>query len=237
MEFPDKDPLAQLVHLVGRAEELTAGSGTAVDDGGPDTADAAGAAGDATAAVAVAVGIERAADLHLRAAVAAARAHGVSWQLIGDALGVSRQAAFKRFGSAAAPETGGDLMTKPVVNLEERTEEVFRMLSKGDYAGVKALMTFTCARTLTQKKVMQVWDSVVQETGALESLSDTVVQTADGRNIILQQINQFLGAGLVGQTQLNHEAGEWIGRVAYNGSGKIAGLLIVHPMSAHNLPF
>ncbi len=223
MDSRDKDPLARLVHLVGRAEELTAGRGTEV--------------GGSAAEVAVAVDIERAAETHLRAAVDAARARGASWQLIGEALGVSRQAAFKRFGSAAALEAGGDLMTKPVVNLEERTEAVFRMLSNKDYAGVKALMTFTCARTLTQKKVMAVWDGVVQQTGALESFSDTSVQTADGRNILLQQINQYLGGGLVGQTQLNHEAGEWIGRVAYNGSGKITGLLIVHPLSATNLPF
>ena len=226
MDSPDTEPLAQLKRLVDQARGLAAGADKN-DDAAPDAA----------AAVAVAVGIERAAEAHLRSAVAAARAAGVSWQLIGEALGISRQAAFKRFGSAAALETGGELMTQPVVNLEERTEEVFRMLSKGDYAGVKALMTFTCSRTLTRKKVMQVWDGVVEQTGALESLSNTVIQTADGRNIVLQQINQLLGGGLVGQTQLNHEAGEWIGRVAYNGSGKITGMLIVHPMSASNLPF
>lgn len=128
-------------------------------------------------------------------------------------------------------------MSKPVINLEERTEAVFQMLSKNDYAGVKELMTFTCSRALTKKKVMGVWEHVVGATGGLESLSGTVTQTSDGRNIILQQINQLLSGGLVGQTRLNHEAGEWLGRVAYNGSGKITGILIAHPSDAHNLPF
>lgn len=212
------DPVTRLARLVDRAGGLGARSETG------------------TEGISVAVDIERAAGQLLHAAVAAARAAGNSWQLIGDALGVSRQAAFKRFGTAAQ-EAGGTTMSQPILNLAERTEQVFRLLSKGDYAAVKAMMTFTCARALTKKKVMGVWDGVIDATGALESLSDTVVQTADGGNIVLQQINQYLGGGLVGQTQLNHEAGEWIGRVSYNGAGKISGLLIVHPMQAHNLPF
>lgn len=46
---------------------------------------------------------ERAADLDrarrdLQAAVDAARDHGLSWAAVGHALGVSRQAAWERFG-------------------------------------------------------------------------------------------------------------------------------------------
>lgn len=36
----------------------------------------------------------------LREAVAAGRDHGISWQLIGDVLGISRQAAQQRFKDA-----------------------------------------------------------------------------------------------------------------------------------------
>ena len=45
------------------------------------------------------------AELELRAAVAAARAAGDAWDMIGLGLGVSRQAAYQRFGRAsdAAP--------------------------------------------------------------------------------------------------------------------------------------
>jgi len=45
------------------------------------------------------------AELELRAAVAAARAAGDTWDMIGVGLGVSRQAAYQRFGRAsdAAP--------------------------------------------------------------------------------------------------------------------------------------
>lgn len=40
------------------------------------------------------------ADSELRAAVAAARAAGDTWDAIGVALGISRQAAYQRFGKA-----------------------------------------------------------------------------------------------------------------------------------------
>lgn len=46
--------------------------------------------------------VELAADQARRAVVAEARAAGTTWQEIGDALGVTRQAAEARFGGRAA---------------------------------------------------------------------------------------------------------------------------------------
>ena len=43
------------------------------------------------------------AERELTLAVADARAAGVSWQGIGDALGITRQAAQQRFGKASGP--------------------------------------------------------------------------------------------------------------------------------------
>jgi hypothetical protein len=45
-----------------------------------------------------------AANVELRAAVAAARAAGDSWAVIGAALGTTRQAAFQRFGDPEEPD-------------------------------------------------------------------------------------------------------------------------------------
>ena len=62
----------------------------------PDAADAR----DAThirRIIAAADGIEQA-EAELRAAVAAARAAGDTWDAIGVALGTTRQAAYQRFG-------------------------------------------------------------------------------------------------------------------------------------------
>ncbi|RFU42810.1 hypothetical protein DZF91_04670 [Actinomadura logoneensis] len=61
----------------------------------PDRPEAPGGALSAVAAAAEAV---RRADDHLRAAVETARSSGTTWQEIGDVLGITRQAAFQRFG-------------------------------------------------------------------------------------------------------------------------------------------
>lgn len=49
--------------------------------------------------------VELAADQARRAVVAEARAAGTTWQEIGDALGVTRQAAEARFGGRATPSS------------------------------------------------------------------------------------------------------------------------------------
>ncbi|PQZ93735.1 hypothetical protein CQ018_08760 [Arthrobacter sp. MYb227] len=215
-------PLERLAELLADASSL----GTAPTTGT-----------DALNAVEIGNHLEQAARAHLEESVAVARARGVSWQDIGDAFGITRQAAFKRFEtiSAATPREG--TMGNPIIDLVSRTEEVFGHLSKGEYGSVKSLMTFTCTRALTKKKLMGVWDQIVVGSGRFGSCSNTTIQTADGTNVLAQKLNQFLAGGLTGQTQLNHESGEWIGRVAYNGAGKITGILIVHPLQTDNLPF
>lgn len=70
-----------------------------------------GAAGGGLAEVAAAAEAVRRADDHLRAAVEAARASGRTWQEVGDALGITRQAAFQRFGRPIDPRTGTPMST------------------------------------------------------------------------------------------------------------------------------
>lgn len=176
----------------------------------------------------------RLSEVRLRAAVQDARVHDVSWQSIGDVLKISRQAAFKKF-SALHDESKEYLdMTESTIDLIDRTESVFRSLSDGDFGAVKALMTYTCSRSLTKKKVVGMWDEMVQSTGRLESISNTVLQSADGRDIFERLVNRHLLIGVVGHTELHHEAGDWIGRVAYSDSGKITALLVA-PVGSENL--
>lgn len=222
MTESSESPLERLAALVAEASNL----GTA-----PTT--------EAGTLNAVEIGshIERAARALLEESVAVARARGVSWQDIGNTFGITRQAAFKRFGTMASATPDEGKLGNPIIDLTSRTEEVFERLSKGDFGFVKSMMTFTCSRALTKKKVMSVWDQVIADSGGFNSCSNTTIQTADGTNVLAQKLNQYLSSGLTVQTQLNHEAGEWIGRVAYNGAGKITGILIVHPLQTGNLPF
>lgn len=163
--------------------------------------------------------------------VSIARAQGVSWQAIGDALGVSRQAAFKRFSTDQ-----GETMTEPTTDLSARTSSVFAQLDAGDYDAVRADMTYACGRALTKRKLMGVWDEVRSASGRLEECVDATVRTADGSTAVSRFANRHLSTGAIVQVTLRHEATDWIGRVAYNGSGKITGIIIAPPGS-RDLPF
>lgn len=180
--------------------------------------------------------LTRASHSALTTIVVAARHAGVSWQVIGDALGVTRQAAFKRFGPATEATKEGTDMTDQSIDLMERTRDVFERLNAGDYEAVRAEMTYTCARKLTKRTVMAVWDQVVRDTGQLEACDELTVRTPDGTNALGKFANRHLSTGAIVQTTLRHEAGDWLGRVAYNSSGKITGLLIA-PLGAEDLPF
>lgn len=171
--------------------------------------------------------------LRLDALVVEARSRGVSWQSIGDALGVSRQAAFKRF--AGAIERSPDGATQSI-DLIDRTVSVFEALSAGNDDAVRGLMTYTCARALTKRKLQAVWNEVTSLSGELERCTGTTVRTADGRTVIEKFANRHLLTGAVVHTSLQHVDGEWVGRVAYNSAGKITGILIAPPGS-ENLPF
>lgn len=81
-----------------------------------------------------------------------------------------------------------------------------------------------------------MWNQVSSDSGRLEACSDSTVQTPDGTTTVTKFMNRHLSTGAIVQTTLRHEAGEWIGRVAYNGSGKITGIVIAPP-GAQNLPF
>lgn len=122
-------------------------------------------------------------------------------------------------------------MATQVINLIDRTRAVFESLDTGDYEAVRTQMTYACARMLSKRKVMGVWSEVVAATGRLESSADLTVQTPDGTNALNKLANRIFANGAVVQATLQHEAGEWIGRVAYNGAGKITGLLIAPPGS------
>jgi biotin operon repressor len=164
--------------------------------------------------------------------VSDARSRGVSWQAIGDALGVSRQAAFKRFGTTE--ERGARV--EQTTDLLDRTRMVFASLDAGDYGAVRELMTYTCSRALPKRTLMRVWGEVVSESGRLRECGDLTAQTASGSTALGAFANQHLSTGAIVQATLRHEAGDWIGRVAYNGSGRITGILIAPP-DARGLPF
>ncbi|MFB2556814.1 hypothetical protein [Herbiconiux liangxiaofengii] len=191
------------------------------------------APGDEIELIARADELSRLSQARLYELVAVARDRGIPWPAIGAALGVSRQAAFKRFGAAGQDKPGAEGVT---IDLIDRTVAVFQALDADDYDAVKAHMTYACARALSKRRVMQMWSTVVASSGRLEGCDDSTVQTPDGRSALGKLANRHLLTGAVVQTTLRHEAGEWLARVAYNGSGRITGLLVAPP-GARDLAF
>lgn len=161
----------------------------------------------------------------LSAAITDARTRGVTWHNIGQALGMTRQAAYQRFGQAT--KLSGEPMPKNnTSHARQMIETCFTDIAAGAPEKVTALMTAETAATLTEADIVAVWDQVVAAIGAFQSCSNTTVESADGSE--LPDGEDVLGP-VVAVTTLNFEAGEMMGRLAIDAQGKIAGILILEP--------
>lgn len=171
----------------------------------------------------------------LAVAVRQARAAGRTWADIGAVLGISRQAAFKRFGEVINPADGRLITGVPVsmTAIQNLTERVFDLIAAANYAELEALLHPDVRGELNAQTIGEVWAGVLTEVGAKESYADTHVVLPAGERI--DNDAQILGV-VVGVTTLRHEAGEVMGRVAVDEQRRIVGLLIVAPDAA-SLPF
>ena len=167
------------------------------------------------------------ARIALDEAVAAARADGASWQAIGQVLGMSRQAVFKRFGRPD-PHTGA-VPVRAVQPLIAATQAVFTDLANGRAAALVEQMTPLAAAVLTVRDMEATWAAVERSDGALMRCRDTTVRTPT-------DAGADHAGDVVVATTLECESGVWHGRVAWDGWDRIAGILIV-PDDRPGLPF
>ncbi|MGO1536787.1 MAG: hypothetical protein ACTHWM_07700 [Yaniella sp.] len=168
------------------------------------------------------------AKTHLHHVVQEARHNGRTWADIGEALDISRQAAFKRFGEVKNPADGRIIkgVTMSIERIRQLTEQVFELISTGNYQDLEQLLHPEVRAELTPALIGETWASVLTEVGAKEGFEDTHVVLPTGERI--EEDQQVLGA-VVGVTTLQHEAGEMMGRVAVDGDLKVGGILIVPP--------
>ncbi len=178
----------------------------------------------ATQRVAISMELKTLVDQCLHDRVEQARANQVSWQQIGDVLGISRQAAFQRFRNPDDPRGNNHMRTQSNNALIPKAEGVYYFLQAGDYDAVGQQMTFVAQRVLTEQKVMRVWSDAQAMAGSLESLGESFVRPS-GRNAI------------VVETPLSFEAADFVGRIAYNKRDKIVGMLIMRPEDLPAAPF
>lgn len=176
------------------------------------------------------------AERSLSDAVHRAREHGHTWQEIGDVLGVSRQAAFKRFGVVLDPETAKPVAPQRTADVLGLAAEAFERIAKGDHAWVRERMTSACARQVTVKRIRGVWRDVLAEMGPFEAIDDATPLAPDGSP--LAQV----GAGevpvpAIARLVLAHEAGQTVARVMVNRAGQISGMLVGPPEAEPHWPF
>lgn len=156
----------------------------------------------------------RAAEL-VAAAVERARGAGLTWQQIGDVLGVSRQAAFQRFGKPIDPRTGEAMNTTPLPEAADLAETVIDDLSGSRWASVVARFDQVVAERLNAEGLAAAWAQVVGTVGAYEGHGEVELKRAADLTITT--------------TPLAFEAGDFVARISFRDDQTIAGLLLLRP--------
>ena len=164
--------------------------------------------------VADAAGVRDTAERLLVAAVQQARDDGASWQTIGDALGVSRQAAFQRYGRPPVdPRTGEPMSREPLPEAAALAAEVIDDLAVGKWDEVAARFDDIVAERLPAGALAAAWAQIVGQAGAYERRGEPeAVRAADFT---------------ITNTPLSFEAGDFTARISFRDDRTIAGLYIL----------
>jgi len=178
----------------------------------------------------------RDAEARLRDAVDVARDAGHTWAEIGDVLGITRQAAFQRFGRAAPwirsggslydpeaeslvfdPRTGEPMNASMVPGAADAAVALFVNLAQGDWAAARANVDDRVAQALPDEAaVAGVWAALAGQYGRYEGQAG-------------EPFARQLGDYTVVDIPLRFEVGEQVGRVSFDRAGKVAGIFVLPP--------
>lgn len=171
-----------------------------------DTDDFAGAIGHS-------LRIQVAAEDILRAVVQQSRERGATWQAIGDALGVSRQAAFQRYGKPIDPRTGELMNITPLSGAAELARSVVQDLATGRWEHITERFDPAMRDGLSEEALAAAWTQIVGLSGEFEGHGEPVVSRASDVTVTT--------------TPLSMEAGDYTARIAFRDDRTIAGLHIL----------
>jgi hypothetical protein len=149
-------------------------------------------------------------DDAMQALVVAARERGVPWQRIGDALGITRQAAFQRFGAPIDPRTGVAMNRTVLPDAAERGLELLAHVAAHRWSDACAGFSPSVAAQLGPDSLADAYASVVALAGALESTG-------------VPEVTAMAGVSVV-DVPLHHEAADLVGRVSFGPAGDVVGL-------------
>lgn len=166
----------------------------------------------------VAVRVESTASALVVAAVGAARTQGVAWQRIGEVLGVTRQAAFQRFGKPIDPRTGETMNPAPLAHATEINDVILDELVASQWDDIVERFDPAMRSALTPDALAAAWSQVIRTAGAFETRGMAAATR--------------LGEVTVVETPLHFEAGEFVARVSLRDDASIAGFFLVAPDAA-----
>jgi hypothetical protein len=151
----------------------------------------------------------------LRLAVDLARAAGRTWQELGDVLGVTRQAAFQRFGHPVDPRTGEPMSNAILPGAAAQATQLMIDWIEARYDRVRAHFNAIMSERMSEDGLRDAWAQLAGLVGAYERMGEAGARQAGDLTIV--------------DIPMWFEAGEMKGRVVYDQDGKVTGLFVLRP--------
>ena len=154
----------------------------------------------------------------LKLSVQQSRDAGHTWQEIGDLLGVTRQAAFQRFGKPIDPRTGQPMdKTVRMTGAAERAVKVVTDVLDGRMDRARPFFNAQVLAAFTDEVRGDALATVAGLVGAFEGFGEA------------EPFVRRIGDHTVVDIPLRYEAGDMKARVAFDADEKVAGLFILVP--------
>lgn len=154
----------------------------------------------------------------LRLCVQQSRDAGHTWQEIGDLLGVTRQAAFQRFGKPIDPRTGEQMdRTVHMTDAAERAVRIVTDVLEGRMDDARKSFNAQVLAGFTDEERGNALAAVAGMVGAFEGFGE-------GEPFVRR-----IGDYTVVDVPLRYEAGEMKARVSFDTDAAVAGFFILIP--------
>ncbi|NGO68571.1 DUF3887 domain-containing protein [Streptomyces boncukensis] len=146
------------------------------------------------------------------------RAAGHTWQEVGDLLGVTRQAAFQRFGRPIDPRTGDPMdRTAHMADAAERARQIVTDVLEGRMDAARRSFNAEVRAAFTDEARGEALATVAGLVGAFEGFgaADPFVRRIGDHTAV--------------DVPLCYEAGEMKARLTFDAGGKVAGIFFLAP--------
>lgn len=154
----------------------------------------------------------------LKLSVQQSRDAGHTWQQIGELLGVTRQAAFQRFGKPIDPRTGEPMdKTVRMPDAGERATGIVTDILDGRMDNARRTFNAQVLAAFTDQVRGDALATVAGLVGAFEGIADT------------EPFVRRIGDLTVVDVPLCYEAGDMKARVAFDTEENVAGFFVLTP--------